>query len=94
MDAAETDAELSEARVAQWRALSPATRLQFAGPAPGAVREEGCGSVEMPSQDIPVQEFVLLLLVAMHVDVVDLRRNERCVFIEEDGHWSSAFLNP
>lgn len=72
----------------QWQALSPAARRAFAGPAPGCLRVDAAEMFVQPDENVPLENFALLLLAPRMVDVVDLRADERWVYRVAGGVWT------
>lgn len=89
-------------RLALWKAMSPASRAAFYGPAPGAPVPTGASELQQPlsappadaEQDVPPEPFALLLL---HVDKVDhlvLREATRRVWRRVNDGWESVDVFP
>ncbi|QDZ19119.1 pyridoxine/pyridoxamine 5'-phosphate oxidase [Chloropicon primus] len=97
------DEGLLGARGNAWRRLSDGARGQFAWPFPGLERgrDDSAFSPDPPvTQDqSPLDEFCLLVLDPDHVDHLNLKSNERCVFSRATGDsggeaWDQLRVNP
>lgn len=85
------------ARTAQWAALSDTARAQFCWATPGEPRQSDAAfAPEQPSKDIPVQNFVLLVLECRQVDHYNSEVQTRDLYrlFPSDETWSRHSLNP
>lgn len=82
-----------------WKNLSDAARLQFIWPHPGQTRsnDQEFFSTSPLSEDIPVDNFSLLLLDPQQVDHLELRGNpqNRCLYrLDQVQNWIILPVNP
>lgn len=100
VDADHPSQTLKAARQATWRDLSDASRLQFAWPHPGKVREDNSAfSPPSPNLEEPLPIFCLLLLEPLEVDHLELRGDpqNRCRYLycpNGDTQWVEQAVNP
>lgn len=96
------DEALLKARQTMWSKLSPAARVQFSWPEPGASRE-GLGSDDDvfnkpdPGPESPaLSAFCLLVLHPDEVGILQLKQNRRMHYMHEEGKgWSECMeVNP
>ncbi|WP_036483508.1 Npun_F5749 family FMN-dependent PPOX-type flavoprotein [Myxosarcina sp. GI1] len=92
-----TDKELQTARQTTWHNLSEAARSQFSWPHPEKQRaDKEAFTVDVPDENIPLNNFCLLLLIPTKVDHLELRGEpqSRTLYYLHDGSWSIRAVNP
>lgn len=93
-----TDSDLQQARQTTWHQLSPAARSQFAWPDPGQpMADKAAFVVEPPAENIPLDNFCLLLLTPQGVDHLQLKGNpqQRYLYdLQKDLTWTTQAVNP
>ena len=92
------DAVLQQARQTSWQALSDPTRLQFAWPYPGELRDEAAAFELPPPNPVePLPDFCLLLLEPVQVDYLELHgepQNRSIYCRNSEQVWSIQAINP
>ena len=82
-----------------WQAISDNARSQFAWPDPVAARTDNkkAFEVEPPDPNIPLDNFVLLVVKVMAIDHLELRgepQNRYLYELQSDNTWTKIEINP
>jgi pyridoxamine 5'-phosphate oxidase len=92
------ESDLLAIRSLVWQSLSDAARKQFtwAEPKHPLNQTKEAFNPPLPSQNIPVANFCLLLLDPVEVDHLQLRGEpqNRCLYCQESQKWTSLLVNP
>lgn len=93
------DSPLFSTRQKTWQAISDNARSQFAWPDPAATRIDGkeVFEVEPPDPDIPLDNFVLLVVKVVAIDHLELRgepQNRWLYQLQSDNTWQKTEVNP
>ena len=96
--AAETDADLQQARQTTWHNLSDPARSQFAWPHPAETAADASAfEVEPPDKQNPLENFCLLLLTPNRIDHLQLKGDpqQRHLYnLQPDLSWNTQAVNP
>ncbi len=96
--AEESDIDLQKARKITWHNLSDSARSQFAWPNPAQpAAEKEAFEIDPLDQNVPLDNFCLLLLIPKKIDHLQLRGDpqQRCIYqLKEDLTWSTQQVNP
>lgn len=97
VDSTSPETDLVQMRRSTWQELSDNARIQFTWAEPGILKDESSAPlVESCDRSNPTDNFCLLLLQPIEVDLLELRGEpqNRYRYVLQNGVWSVAEINP